>query len=163
MSKKAAPSISLSSKNKGISIIDEKTPIHFGVGMLAGMSGMNASMSMLTLVGIEAFLVLMEEENLASPFHTRGGQSHMNQAADIIVGMLGVYYGEKIARERRLAQINPLIATAQKATRTVKEQSAQAADQLATEAQKKAIVAADAATNTAQQVREDLAGVRKYW
>ncbi len=89
-------SISFEPRDEGLSVIDGKTPISFGVGLLAGMSGLNASWSTVVVLGFEAFLVTISEGSLAAPFERRGPQSYGNQLVDILAGIAGVYYGEKL-------------------------------------------------------------------
>jgi hypothetical protein len=89
-----APSISFKPLHQGASVIDGKTPVSFAVGFLAGMSGMNASWATVCVVGFEALLVMLDE-GAGAAFEKRSPQSYGNQMVDVMVGILGVHYGER--------------------------------------------------------------------
>lgn len=89
-----APSISFEPLHQGASVIDGKTPVSFGVGFVAGMSGMSASWATVCVVGFEALLVMLDEGPGAA-FEKRSPQSYGNQMVDVMVGILGVHYGER--------------------------------------------------------------------
>jgi len=96
----STPSISMEKKHQGSSPIDGKTPVHFIVGVLAGMSGLSASWAAVTVIGFEALLITLEEGRLSAAFEKRSPQSYGNQAVDIMAGIAGVYYGELIKQHQ---------------------------------------------------------------
>lgn len=96
----AIPSISMSKQHLGAAPIDGKTPVHFLVGVVAGMSGLNASWATVVVIGFEALLIMLEEGRVGAAFEKRSAQSYGNQAVDTMVGIAGVYYGEHLKKKR---------------------------------------------------------------
>jgi len=93
------PFVSFRPQHAGISVIDEKTPVSFAVGLLAGASGLNTSWATVTVVGFEALLVMLEESSTTSAFQPRSPQSYANQMFDVIAGIVGVHYGEQLQKK----------------------------------------------------------------
>jgi hypothetical protein len=96
------PAISLDEEWRGYAPIDGNTPIHFLVGMVAGLSNLNASWATVVVIGFEAMLITLEKGSIAAPFEQRAGQSYGNQAVDTMVGIMGVAVGESVKRKRDL-------------------------------------------------------------
>lgn len=94
------PTVSLKKQNLGSSPIDGKTPIHFMVGIVAGMSGLSASWAAVAVLGFEALIITLDEGRLDAAFEKRSPQSQGNQAIDIMAGIAGVYYGELIKQRQ---------------------------------------------------------------
>ena len=95
------PSISLKKEHHGASPIDGKTPIHFAVGVIAGMSGISASWAAVFVLGFEALIISLDEARVSAAFEKRSPQSHGNQAVDIMAGIAGVYYGELLQQRQQ--------------------------------------------------------------
>ena len=96
----SVPGVSLKAEHQGASPIDGKTPVHFLVGVVAGMSGLSASWATVVVIGFEAFLITLEEGRLSAPFEKRSPQSYGNQAVDTMAGIAGVYYGEVLKKRQ---------------------------------------------------------------
>jgi hypothetical protein len=84
-----------------ISPVDGKTPIHFLVGLLAGLSGLNSGLATVVVIGFEALLITLEEGRLDAAFERSTPQSYGNQAVNTAVGILGVWYGEHLKKRQR--------------------------------------------------------------
>lgn len=81
--------------------IDGKTPISFGVGVIAGMSNLNPSWATFVVVAFEAMMVALEETSLVAPFKKRVTSASVgNLAVDTMAGIYGVYAGEAIRRRQ---------------------------------------------------------------
>ena len=105
------PTVSLKKQNLGASPIDGKTPIHFMVGIVAGMSGLSASWAAVAVLGFEALIITLDEASLSAAFEKRSPQSQGNQAIDIMAGIAGVYYGELIKQRQDRMAVLPIIPT----------------------------------------------------
>lgn len=101
-----APSISFSKSHLGSSLIDGKTPVSFAVGMLAGMSGLNASWATVCVIGFEAFVVTLDE-GVSAAFEKRSPQSYGNQMIDVMVGIAGVHVGENLKKNQETRGYQP--------------------------------------------------------
>lgn len=87
------------------SVLDDKTPISFCVGVIAGMSNLNASWATVVVIGFEAAMVMLEETSVAAPFKKRiSAKSVGNSAVDTLAGITGVAVGESIRRRQLQAQ-----------------------------------------------------------
>lgn len=93
---------------KDYAVVDSKTPIHFLIGLVAGMSGLDPAWAAVAVIGFESSLIAMEG-GLSAPFEKRFSQSAGNQAVDMLVGILGVSIGESI-RSKKLAQTTPVLS-----------------------------------------------------
>lgn len=85
--------------------IDGNTPISFGVGVIAGMSNLNASWAMVVVISFEALMIALDELSVSAPFiHSAATRSAGNQAVDTMAGIFGVAVGESIRKKRLLQQ-----------------------------------------------------------
>lgn len=93
------PSFSFDKTKTGAAVIDGKTPISFFVGFVAGAAGLNPSWAAVTVIGFEAFLVMLED-GLGAAFEKRSPQSYGNQLVDAMMGIAGAYAGEHMKRQQ---------------------------------------------------------------
>jgi hypothetical protein len=82
------------------SLLDEHTPIRFGVGLLAGMSNLNAGWALATVFSFEAAIIALESMSLSAPFKRVTPGTPGNLAVNVILGMYGVKIGEAIRRKQ---------------------------------------------------------------
>lgn len=109
--------VSWDSPRSGEALLDEKTPIHFAVGFLAGASGVNPSWATATVIMFEAIVITLEESRAQTIFRKRTGESYGNQIVDILMGILGAQYGGRfqqnyVARQQ-IATANQEMSTQQ--------------------------------------------------
>lgn len=120
-----APAISFEKKHAGLSPIDGMTPVHFGIGYIAGLSNMNPSWAMFSVIAFQAFLKVLEAGSVSAVFEKQSSQSYGNQAIESLMGIVGVYAGER-SRQRKLRLLSD--AEYQAALRAYEERERQFQD-----------------------------------
>lgn len=89
--------------HEGRSIIDSKSTIRFLLGFIAGGSGIDGTVVALAALTYDALLDVLAAEGKNLAFKRRPGESYANQAADMLLTMLGVYVGKQL-KERWAAE-----------------------------------------------------------
>jgi hypothetical protein len=91
-----APAVATRATHEGRSVIDSKSPLRLGLGFLAGTAGIDGSLVALTALSYEATMDVIRSEEGESIFDRQRGQSYVNQGADIMMMMIGVYLGKYV-------------------------------------------------------------------
>lgn len=89
-----APVVAKTTTHEGRSIIDSKSSIRFLLGFIAGGAGIDGTVVALGALSYEALLDVLAAEEKDTAFKRRQGESYANQAADMLLTMLGVYVGK---------------------------------------------------------------------
>lgn len=82
-----------------MSPVDVGTAVRFGIGLVAGLAGIDASVALLAAVGYSA-LVEVSQSGRGALTKRRSGESYANQAVDIVSMLAGLYAGRYAARQR---------------------------------------------------------------
>lgn len=95
-----APVVAKRATHEGRSVLDGKSFVRFTLGFIAGGAGIDGTVVGLAALGYEAALdVIAAEDRGSVAFKRRQGESYANQAADMMLTLLGVYVGQ-YAKER---------------------------------------------------------------
>lgn len=89
------PFFSLERRYEGISPVDSKTPISFGIGLVAGSTGIDPSVATLGVVAGQAIL--------ANSVWKKTQENYANQMTDIAAVILGVHLGSKLRKNTTAA------------------------------------------------------------
>jgi hypothetical protein len=102
-------------RQQGVAVLDTESMLHFGVGLGAGIAGVDPKMALLAALMAEAILEVVKAQTTKALFDTGHGQSKINEIFDLLSLAFGAYLGKAI-RERVSA---PPVAVAPVATETV--------------------------------------------
>jgi len=79
----------------GLALFDYKSPAHFGIGVLAGVLGMNPHLAALLMIAAKAGKVALEEGLGRALFTDKDPESYGNEMMDLLMEMGGIFVGLK--------------------------------------------------------------------
>ncbi len=88
--------VALDKHDVGAAMIDWQTPLHLGVGMLAGAAGINPHIAAIVFVGLRTANLAAEDGFGHALFSRDHGQSHANEMTDLFAEFFGLYIGGKV-------------------------------------------------------------------
>jgi hypothetical protein len=87
------PVVANSPREEGVAVLDARSAAHFGVGAAAGMLGVHPVLVILLALGYESAVEVWRQQDAAALTRRRPGESCINQFADIVLTVAGVYSG----------------------------------------------------------------------
>jgi hypothetical protein len=83
-------------EHTGIAAMDISTAVHFGVGTVAGLAGIDPKVALLVALITEGSWEMIKARDPEAIFHRGVGQSRMNEIVDLLSIMAGAYVGAGI-------------------------------------------------------------------
>lgn len=106
----ASPSlIARSQRQYGIAAVDTSTLMHFGIGTVAGIGGIDPKMALLVALMAEGAWEVIQAQDPEAIFHRGVGQSKINEIIDLLSMVVGAYVGHGI---RAVVQKEPVVPSA---------------------------------------------------
>jgi hypothetical protein len=102
-------------EHTGIAAMDISTAVHFGVGTVAGLAGIDPKVALLVALITEGSWEMIKARDPEAIFHRGVGQSRMNEIVDLLSIMAGAYVGAGIRsaiRHETAPEAAPLPAVA---------------------------------------------------
>lgn len=96
---------------QGAALIDIQTPLHFGVGVVAGAAGIDPGLAALAAVTAHMAIGAVREGPDRAMFKP-AREAPGNQAMDILAAMLGVYAGRWLRMKQKAGRLAAPPATA---------------------------------------------------
>jgi hypothetical protein len=96
-------------EQEGVALLDQYSPAHLAVGMLAGLLGMDPHKAVMLFIGAKIVETGLREGLGHSIFGRESGQSLGNEFTDVAVETLGLALGHRL---RALATEEPVAPTA---------------------------------------------------